>query len=195
MEVRPPFVFLAGRGFARHTGLVNAGDKALPLEPWLRETLSDLPVVARAVLHALQLAHEDIERHCADLRTEEIHTRPGGVASVAFHLRHIARSVDRLLTYAEGGALSEEQHAALADEMAPRGTAAEILDEAREALQRGDARVRALADLDLKAPRAVGRRAIPTTLGGLLVHLAEHTQRHAGQAITTAKMVRAGRTR
>jgi hypothetical protein len=36
----------------------------------------------------------------------------------------------------------------------------------------------------------VGRARLPSTVFGLLFHVAEHTQRHAGQAITTAKIVR-----
>jgi hypothetical protein len=37
--------------------------------------------------------------------------------------------------------------------------------------------------------RGVGREKLPSTVGGLLVHCAEHTQRHVGQAVTTAKVV------
>jgi len=39
--------------------------------------------------------------------------------------------------------------------------------------------------------RAVGRQRLPSTVIGLLVHAAEHTTRHAGQIITTAKIVTA----
>jgi uncharacterized damage-inducible protein DinB len=43
----------------------------------------------------------------------------------------------------------------------------------------------------IAAARTVGRHALPTNVIGLLFHLAEHTQRHTGQVITTAKIVRA----
>ena len=76
-------------------------------EPWLRGTLREVPAVARAVLHALQLAEEDLEKWCGALSDAQLNARPGGVAPVAFQIRHIARSVDRLLTYAEGRQLSE----------------------------------------------------------------------------------------
>jgi hypothetical protein len=46
----------------------------------------------------------------------------------------------------------------------------------------------------LDSPIAIGRKRLPTTLGGLLVHAAEHTQRHVGQAITTAKVILGQRT-
>jgi hypothetical protein len=42
---------------------------------------------------------------------------------------------------------------------------------------------------DFDQPRYVGRKRLPTTVGGLLVHLADHTQRHVGQTITTAKVI------
>jgi uncharacterized damage-inducible protein DinB len=163
-------------------------------EPWLRGTLTKLPAVHRALLHALQQAEEDLDSWCADLSDEEFNARPGGVAPVAFHLRHIARSVDRLLTYAEGRQLSEEQLAALKNELAPDAVPAEVLKELRKSLEQVETRVRALGTADLEVTRTVGRQSLPTTIGGLLVHIAEHTQRHVGQAITTAKIVRGART-
>src|SRR6266436_2631607 len=86
-------------------------------EPWLRGTLREIPAVHRAVLHSFEMAEEDIARWCAELSVEEWNACPGGVVCVAFHLRHMARSVDRLLAYAEGRALSEEQIAELKTEM------------------------------------------------------------------------------
>jgi uncharacterized damage-inducible protein DinB len=145
------------------------------------------------VLHALRLAAEDLELWCGGLNGEELNARPSGIASVAFHVRHISRSVSRLLTYAEGGELSEEQVAALKSEMETEAVPEDVFGELREALDDAMRRVRALVGGDLEAMRNVGRQLLPTTLGGLLVHIAEHTQRHVGQAITTAKLVRSGR--
>lgn len=162
-------------------------------EPWLRGTLEELPAVHRAVLHALALAREDLDRWCAPLSEAELHVAPRGVPSVAFQIAHIAGSIDRLLTYAEGGALSEAQTAALRAEGSRASPASELFSELRSCLEGAERRVRALAGADLESPRAVGRRGLPTTLGGLLVHVAEHTQRHVGQAITTAKLARSSR--
>jgi uncharacterized damage-inducible protein DinB len=162
-------------------------------EPWLRGTLQDVPAVHRAVLHALELADEDVTRWCGDLTAEELNERTAGVASVGFHLRHIVRSVDRLLTYAEGRALSEKQMAELKSEMGACTSTEEELAELRRVLEKAAGRVRALVGEDLDKERVVGRELLATSLGGLLVHVAEHTQRHVGQAITTAKVVRAGR--
>jgi uncharacterized damage-inducible protein DinB len=161
------------------------------VEPWLRGTLHDVEPLPRAVLHALELAAEDVERWASGLGDQAMFARPAGLPSVAFHLRHIARSLDRLLTYAEGHPLNEAQLAALTTEM-DAGTAAEALRECREGLARAMKRVRALYSQDFAKPRGVGRKALPTTVAGLLIHCAEHTQRHVGQMVTTAKLVTAG---
>jgi uncharacterized damage-inducible protein DinB len=110
---------------------------------------------------------------------------------VAFQLRHVARSIDRLLTYAEGRTLNAEQVAALRSEADPGVACAEILEELKGALVGGMERVLKLgADVaQLEEVRTVGREKLPTTVGGLLVHVADHTQRHVGQAITTAKVI------
>jgi uncharacterized damage-inducible protein DinB len=158
-------------------------------EPWLRGTLTEVLSVQRGVLHALELANEDLRRWCGSLSDEQLNARPAQVPSVAFHLRHISRSLDRLLTYAEVRSLSEEQLAALRSEVSPGATRGELFDELSAALAASATRVRALSHADLEAARTVGRNNLPTTLGGLLVHIADHTQRHVGQAITTAKIV------
>ncbi len=163
--------------------------KPLMPEPWLRGTLRDVPPVQRGVLHALELAQQDLEKWCWPLRDEQLGARPAGVAPVAFHLRHIARSMDRLLTYAEGGQLEEAQLAALKSELDAPVRSEDLFAELQNAFARSARRVRALAAADLGAERVVGKKHLPTTLGGLLVHVADHTQRHVGQAITTAKVV------
>jgi uncharacterized damage-inducible protein DinB len=162
-------------------------------EPWLRGTLTDVPAVIRAVLHALELAREDAERWCEDLTGLEVNTQPAGLPSVATQLRHIAGSLDRLLTYAEGHDLSEIQLADLAREAEAGFPPHLLLRDFSTNVERAGARVRGFIGADLEAQRFVGRRRLPTTLGGLLVHIAEHTQRHVGQMITTAKIVKAAR--
>jgi uncharacterized damage-inducible protein DinB len=163
------------------------------VEPWLRGTLQDVPPLVRGVLHALELAAEDLDKWCRQLTDAELHARPAGVAPVAFHFHHIVRSLDRLLTYAEGRQLQAEQLGALKAEMERDGTGEDLFAELHSGLQRTGQRVFALATQNLYEPRAVGKKALPTTLGGLLVHCADHTQRHVGQAITTAKIVLAAR--
>jgi uncharacterized damage-inducible protein DinB len=170
-------------------GATVSETKPLTPEPWLRGTLRDVPAVHRGVLHALQLAQEDLEKWCRPLTEEQLKASPGGVPPVAFHLRHIARSMDRLLTYAEGGQLGEAQVAALKSELDAEVRSEGLFAELERVFVHSAERVRALATADLGAERVVGKKRLSTTLGGLLVHVADHTQRHVGQAITTAKVV------
>ena len=154
----------------------------------MRGTHEELDVVRRGVVHALELAEEDGERWCARVSEEAMFARPGGLAPVAFHLRHIARSLDRLLTYAEDRGLDELQLGALGTEVSP-GTAAEVMGEFREGLRRAKVRVLAFRPESYEEPRGIGREKLPTTVGGLLIHCAEHTQRHVGQTVLAAKLV------
>jgi uncharacterized damage-inducible protein DinB len=161
-------------------------------EPWLRGTITDVPALQRAVLHALELAREDLERWCDGLTDQELNDRPAGLAPVAFHLRHIARSMDRLLTYAEGRQLSGEQIGLMKAELDPGATRNELLAELVVAFSKSAKRIRAFSSSQFEEPRKVGKKELPTSVGSLLVHVAEHTQRHVGQAITTVKIVRSG---
>lgn len=160
-------------------------------EPWLRGTHTELPAVLRAVIHAIELARENIDAACASLSGEALDARPGNVAPIAFHLRHIVRSLDRLLTYAEGGQLSAAQLDALRGELDPGTPKADLFAEFHSGLDHALRRIRSFAAADFEQSRSVGRRALPTTVGGLLVHCADHTQRHAGQAVTTTRILEA----
>ena len=160
-------------------------------EPWLRGTLMDVAAVPRAVLHALELAQEDVTRWCGHLTDAELNARPEGLAPVAFHIRHMARSIDRLLSYAEGKQLNDEQIAVLKTELDGNASRDELFAELDAALGRAALRVRQFDTNRLQEPRPVGTKLLPTTVGGLLVHVADHTQRHVGQAITTAKILAA----
>src|ERR1700761_2184277 len=161
-------------------------------EPWMRGTHGELDVVRKAVIHALELAEEDVAKWCGGLSDAEIMARPSDISPVAVHLRHITRSLDRLLTYAENRMLDEEQMRALKSEIDP-ATAAEVLREFREGIASAKQRVGAFAPQSYEEPRGIGRKQLPTTVGGLLIHCAEHTARHVGQAVTTAKIVGNGK--
>ena len=163
-------------------------------EPWLRGTLTEVDALRRQVLHALELAAEDLAKWCEGLTDAEINMRPFDLAPVAFHLRHVARSLDRLLTYAEGRQLTEPQLAALRSELESGVATAAAMAELQQGIAEAARRVMAILPASYEEPRGVGRKMLPTTIGGLLIHCAEHTQRHVGQAITTAKVVVAMRT-
>ncbi len=159
------------------------------VEPWLRGTHAEVPAVGRAVLHALDLALDDLTKWTAGLSDVEVHAQPFGLTSISFHLKHIARSTDRLLNYAEGGQLSSHQLAALKGEQTGTETLAELLAEVETAFANAADRVRVLATADFNTVRGVGRKQLPTSIGGALIHVADHTQRHVGQVVTTAKLL------
>jgi hypothetical protein len=159
------------------------------VEPWLRGTLEELDPLRRGVLHALELASEDAARWCVGLSDAEMEVRPVGLPSVGFQMRHMVRSLDRLLTYAEGRQLSEVQMSALGSEMALAESWESLFVEFEGGLRVAGDRVLAFSPASYGETRGVGRKMLPTTVGGLLVHCAEHTQRHAGQMVTTAKVV------
>jgi uncharacterized damage-inducible protein DinB len=141
--------------------------------------------------HAFQQALEDVERVFGEIDPSQIWATPGGAASIGFHARHLAGSTDRLLTYARGEALNEEQRQQLAEEKAlPQTDAATLVAGVRNAVERAMRQIRDTSPATLDEARAVGRAALPTTVLGLIFHAAEHAQRHAGQIITTARIVR-----
>ncbi|MGC2697720.1 MAG: DinB family protein [Candidatus Angelobacter sp.] len=162
-------------------------------EPWLRGTLAEVPALQRAVLHALEAAREDLDRWCDGLSDDELNARPDGIAPVAFHLRHIARSIDRLLTYAEGRQLTAEQIGLMKNELEAVSSRNELQAELVVAFAKAVKRIRTFSPAQLEEERKVGKKQLPTSVGGLLVHVADHTQRHVGQAITTIKIVAAQR--
>ena len=127
------------------------------IEPWLRGGNTDVPAVARAVLHALQLADEDLRKWCGHLSPDDLNATPAGVPSVAFHIRHLARSLDRLLSYAEGKSLNEKQLADLRAESILGATRDEVFAELDAALKEAATRVHALARINPEEIRTVGR--------------------------------------
>lgn len=159
------------------------------VEPWLRGTLFEVDAVRRAVLHALELALEDVTRWGSELSEEQLKARPYGLPPVGFQMRHIARSLDRLLTYAEGRQLNDEQLGALKSEMEASGSRESLFAEFDRGIRSAMRRVNAIGPNSLEEARAVGRGGLPSTVGGLLVHCADHTQRHVGQLVTTVKVV------
>ncbi len=169
-------------------------DSTLP-EVWLRgplEATAGISPYLRPVTHALLQAMEDVRRVVAPLSPEQLWARPGGAPSVGFHVRHAVGSLDRLFTYARGEALSAAQHAFLANEAEPGEappSAIELAAAFERQVERALAQLRGTAEATLFEPRGVGRRELPSSIFGLLVHAAEHTQRHAGQIVTTARIV------
>ena len=116
---------------------------------------------------------------------------PLGMTSAGFHAKHLAGSTRRLCTYLEGARLTADQVAAISGEKEGSESSAELLAAIRAAFDRYESIVRELRPEDFGAIREIGRQRIQTTVIGLAIHIAEHGQRHLGQAISAAKLVRA----
>ena len=161
-------------------------------EPWLRGPVPGVAPVLQPVAHALLHAVEDVRAALGGFPDDGLWERPAGVASVGFHLRHTAGVLDRMGTYARGEALSAGQLAALSGEgePGPEPTAG-LVGTFEAAVAAMLAQVRATDPATVFDARAVGRQGLPSTVLGLLVHAAEHTQRHVGQLLVTARVVRA----
>ncbi len=170
---------------------------ASPSQPsaWLRGPVEDVPNALQHAAHALIQAGEEIARAVSPLTSAELWARPGGAASVGFHLRHIAGSTDRLLTYARGASLDQAQRDEMQREQgepSPADDAATLMRCVRVRLAKALDVLRTTREEELHLPRPVGRAALPSTVMGLLYHVADHTQRHTGQIIVTARIVRNG---
>ena len=159
-------------------------------EAWLRGPVPGVAPALMPVAHALLQAREDVERVATEATAEELWQRPGGAASAGYHLQHLAGSLDRLFTYARGEPLDDAQRAALLREGTPGATGRELVAEVLAQIDRALEQLRATPAERLTDAREVGRARLPSTVLGLLFHGAEHTSRHAGQLVTTLKVVR-----
>ena len=178
-------------------------------EWWQRGPVDGVPDLLQPVAHILLQVQESVHELVAPLTVHDWNARPAGVASIAFHVRHITGVVDRLFTYARGESLTELQFVHL------RGESADVVEEAADVVHGGtidvvptrahllrqlDARIEAAVqelrrvDVSTLAEwRGVGRAQLPSTVIGCLVHGAEHGMRHVGQLSVTARVVQAQR--
>ncbi|TGE13988.1 DinB family protein [Hymenobacter elongatus] len=161
-------------------------------EVWLRGPLPEVPALVQPVAHALLQAREELNAQLANFPDTQLWVRPAGVASVGFHLQHLTGVLDRLCTYARGEALTPEQLQNLAQEeygSVAAGTTRALLQAFDEQVEHMLAQLRRTNKAALREPRGVGRAQLPSTVLGLLVHAAEHTMRHLGQVLVTARIV------
>ena len=160
-------------------------------EVWLRGPLPDIPPLLQPIAHALLQAREELNTAMQDFSPALLNERPGGVASVGFHLQHLTGVLDRTFTYARAEALTESQLAALAAENPPliidADTVQKLVQRFGAQVDRALEQLRATDEATLPDVRGVGRAQLPSTVIGLLVHAAEHTTRHLGQLLVTAK--------
>ncbi|MDR7128272.1 putative damage-inducible protein DinB [Algoriphagus sp. 4150] len=160
-------------------------------EVWLRGPVTGFSSALQPVVHAILQAQEEIHQLTKDFPSELLWKRPAGMASPGFHLQHITGVLDRMVTYAKAETLAQQQFDYLKNEgLANKDLTKEILvgnldDQITEFLD-------FLSVLDVNTLpdfRGVGRAQLPSTVGGLLFHAAEHTQRHVGQLLVTVRVL------
>jgi uncharacterized damage-inducible protein DinB len=164
-------------------------------EVWMRGPIADIDPMLMPVAHALVQVQEDLAQLIPLVPDDRVWARPGGAASIGFHVRHLGGALDRLLTYARDESLNDAQKAALRAESVPEDPAPSLADVVRDtsaAIERALDQLRRTNRDQLFDARGIGRAKLPSNVLGLLFHAAEHSTRHAGQALTTAKILNAG---
>jgi len=160
-------------------------------EVWLRGPIPAYPMELQPVAHAILQAQEEIHQLMANFPKEKLWERPAGMASAAFHIRHIGGVLDRMCTYAKAESLTEEQFAYLKSEGVPNEdlTTQDLLKALNIQIASFLAFLENVDPKSLTEKRGVGRAQLPSTVGGLLFHAAEHMQRHFGQLLVTVKVI------
>src|SRR6185436_11166869 len=99
---------------------MTAPDPKRKTEVWQRGAVPGFDPYVLPVAHSLLQVKEDLEDLAARLREDHLWERPGGAASIGFHIRHIGGATNRLLTYARGAGLTPAQLSAANDESTER---------------------------------------------------------------------------
>jgi hypothetical protein len=158
-------------------------------EVWLRCPVPGIPALLQPVAHALLQAREEVKELMDGFPGERLWDRPAGVASPAFHLQHLTGVLDRLLTYARDESLTDGQLLMLNTEGERREAGAVLVEDFSAQVDKALAQLKDTPEASLLNPRPVGRGRLPSNVIGLLVHAAEHTQRHTGQLLVTVRML------
>jgi len=168
-------------------------------EVWLRGPLPGIQELLQPVAHALLQAREEVNALMHDFPDELLRERlmpkskTQPVASVGFHLQHLAGVLDRMCTYARGESLSAMQFNNLSMESQPVGSFLTTEELVRRFGEQVDQTLKQLKNTEPKTlteSRSVGRAELPTTVMGLYIHAAEHTMRHVGQLSVTVRLLR-----
>lgn len=159
-------------------------------EVWLRGPFENIPTLLQPVAHALLQAREEVSELMKNFPEEKLWKKPAGIASVGFHLLHLRGVLDRLFTYAKGNALSGEQLETLKQETQPHDiTVEQLVKNFAEQVDKAIKQLSETPENTLLEKRDVGRAKLPSNVLGLLFHAAEHTMRHTGQLLVTARIL------
>lgn len=161
-------------------------------EWWQRGPVDGVPPVLQPVAHILLQVRESANELVETLTESEWNARPGGVASPAFHVRHMAGVIDRLFTYARGEGLSVEQFAGIRSEgdHLPTADVESVMNALSTRIDTALAQLRNTDPATVGDFREVGRAKLPSTVIGCLVHGAEHAMRHIGQLSVTTRILK-----
>jgi uncharacterized damage-inducible protein DinB len=161
-------------------------------EAWMRGPIEGIDPLLMPVAHALIQARDELGRMSSEIPAEHVWLRPGGAASIGFHVKHLGAALDRLCTYARGERLSDAQKEAFRTEAEsgnPPAAIVDLVNASRAQIDRALDQLRRTPSNRLLEHRGVGRAQLPSNVLGLLFHAAEHSTRHTGQLITTAKIL------
>ncbi|QES87473.1 DinB family protein [Rhizosphaericola mali] len=161
-------------------------------EVWLRnEKIENLDPILQPAANALLEAKEELSIYLNDFPESKLWTKPAGCASIGFHLKHISGFLDRLLTYADGKMLDENQLDYLSkEEFIEDIQLDKLLSNTINSIENTVEHYKSYPISTFTESRYVGRNKIPTTTIGLLFHAAEHTMRHIGQILVTSKILK-----
>jgi hypothetical protein len=162
-------------------------------EVWQRGPIENIPSLLQPVAHALLQANEELNEIMNDFPEEHLWERPAGIASPAFHLQHVTGVLDRLFTYAREETLNDQQLYSLSIEGDKEKCTLDLSTILEKFHRQVDLSLKQLSQTNMDTlthKREIGRQKIPTTLIGLYVHAAEHTMRHIGQLLVTARVIK-----
>jgi uncharacterized damage-inducible protein DinB len=160
-------------------------------EVWLRGPVEGVPPLLQPIAHTLLQAVEEVKKIMQDFPEELLWKRPASVASPAFHLQHISGVIDRLSSYALGKTLSGEQMAYLQSEGKETFiTSQQLIQQFEQKVNAAIGQLKKTDETKITEHRSVGRKALPSTVMGLLFHAAEHTMRHVGQLLVTVRLIK-----
>lgn len=164
----------------------------MEIENWLRGKVDGVPDLLQPAAHAFLQTKEEAREYLKAFPEEKLWVQPYGRASVGFHLQHIAGVTNRLFTYARGEQLSEAQIDFFKKEGVENFeiSLADLLKDIELQIDQAIDYLRTLEEADLTRKVEIGRKRLPSNLIGVTFHAAEHSQRHIGQLLVTASVVK-----
>lgn len=162
------------------------------IEYWLRGPLEGIPALLQPAAHALLQSNKEIGDYLKDFPEQLLWQKLEGRASVGFHIQHMTGVLDRMITYAKGESLTQAQFEYLKNEGDPKNgsTLKKVILTFTQQVEKTLQYFRTLSEDTLREPRTVGRKKLPSTVLGLLFHAGEHSQRHVGQLLVTASVLK-----